>query len=67
MVHIGSFVPAESVKMSLLDNIHTRIKTLESVSTEVSTFLIDLRQVKKQSNIMRTYKINFELFRWLML
>ncbi|XP_044729161.1 mutS protein homolog 5-like [Chrysoperla carnea] len=45
MVHIGSFVPARSVTMSLLNVLHTRIKTLESCSAGVSTFLIDLRQM----------------------
>ncbi|XP_065340790.1 mutS protein homolog 5-like isoform X2 [Cloeon dipterum] len=45
MAHIGSFVPATSAKISLFSEIFTRIKTVESVSSTLSAFMIDLRQM----------------------
>lgn len=47
MAHIGSFVPADSAEIGLVDGIYTRIQTLESVSIGLSTFMIDLNQVRK--------------------
>lgn len=47
MAHIGSFVPADSAEIGLVDGIYTRIQTLESVSIGLSTFMIDLNQVSK--------------------
>ncbi|XP_064626771.1 mutS protein homolog 5-like [Lineus longissimus] len=45
LAHIGSYVPAESAKIGLIDQIFTRIRTMESVSVGLSTFMIDLNQV----------------------
>ncbi|XP_077862967.1 mutS protein homolog 5-like [Saccoglossus kowalevskii] len=45
MAHIGSFVPAESASIGIIDRIFTRIHTRESVSVGLSTFMIDLNQV----------------------
>ncbi len=45
MAHIGSFVPAEQAIIGLTDRIFTRIQTRESVSANLSAFLIDLTQV----------------------
>ncbi|PSN55908.1 hypothetical protein C0J52_00468 [Blattella germanica] len=45
LAHIGSFVPAEMAKIGILDHIHTRIQTVESVSVNISAFVIDLRQM----------------------
>ncbi|KAF7490810.1 MutS -like protein 5 [Sarcoptes scabiei] len=45
MAHIGSFVPAKSAEITLIDKIFTRIKTPESVSTQLSTFKHDLNQM----------------------
>ncbi len=45
LAHLGSFVPAESATIGLTDAIYTRIRTLESVSVGLSTFMIDLNQV----------------------
>lgn len=45
LAHIGSFVPAEKAIIGIVDYIHTRIKTTESVSTELSSFTLDLRQM----------------------
>ena len=46
LAHIGSFVPAESATIGMLDGVYTRIHTQESVSVGLSTFMIDLNQVK---------------------
>ncbi|RZF43917.1 hypothetical protein LSTR_LSTR007253 [Laodelphax striatellus] len=45
MAHTGSFVPATKARIGILDQIHTRIQTTESVSTQLSAFLIDIRQM----------------------
>ncbi|XP_074643458.1 mutS protein homolog 5-like [Tubulanus polymorphus] len=45
MAHIGSFVPAESAVIGPIDRIFTRIRTSESVSVGLSTYMIDLTQV----------------------
>ncbi|XP_078658061.1 mutS protein homolog 5-like isoform X1 [Branchiostoma floridae x Branchiostoma belcheri] len=45
LAQIGSFVPAESAVVGLVDRIFTRIHTRESVSVGLSTFMIDLNQV----------------------
>ncbi|XP_039278184.1 DNA mismatch repair protein MSH5-like [Nilaparvata lugens] len=45
LAHTGSFVPATSARIGILDQIHTRIQTTESVSTQLSAFLIDIRQM----------------------
>lgn len=45
LCHIGCYVPAEYVEISVLDHIFTRIQSTESVSTLMSAFMVDLRQV----------------------
>lgn len=45
MAHIGSFVPAESAVIGCVDRIFTRIRTMDSVSVGLSTFMIDVNQV----------------------
>ncbi|PCH37347.1 hypothetical protein WOLCODRAFT_167438 [Wolfiporia cocos MD-104 SS10] len=45
MAQIGSFVPAESATLGIVDKIFTRIQTRESVSRVQSAFMIDLNQV----------------------
>ena len=45
MAQIGSFVPATSAKLGLVDRIFTRVSSLESVSIGLSTFMIDINQV----------------------
>jgi DNA mismatch repair ATPase MutS len=47
LAHIGSFVPANRAKIGVLHHIHTRIQTVESVATNVSAFMIDMKQVCK--------------------
>ena len=45
MAHIGSFVPAESAVIGQVDRIFSRVKSLESVSIGLSTFMLDINQV----------------------
>ncbi|XP_066299080.1 mutS protein homolog 5-like [Branchiostoma lanceolatum] len=45
LAQLGSFVPAESATIGVVDRIFTRIHTRESVSVGLSTFMIDLNQV----------------------
>ncbi|XP_060592976.1 mutS protein homolog 5-like [Ruditapes philippinarum] len=45
LAQIGSFVPAEEAKLGLVDRIFTRIRSMESVSVGLSTFMIDINQM----------------------
>jgi DNA mismatch repair protein MSH5 len=45
LAHIGSFVPVKRAKIGMLQHIHTRIQTVESITTNISAFMIDLKQV----------------------
>jgi len=45
MAHIGSYVPADAAQIGLVDKVFTRIRTTESISTNLSAFCIDLNQV----------------------
>ncbi|KAK3927533.1 MutS protein-like protein 5 [Frankliniella fusca] len=45
LAHTGSFVPAKKAVLGILDQIHTRIQTTESAASQLSAFLIDLRQM----------------------
>jgi DNA mismatch repair protein MSH5 len=38
-------VPAERARLGLMDSIHTRIQSRETVSVALSTFMLDLNQV----------------------
>ena len=55
MAHLGSFVPAEEAHIGLTDAIYTRVRTQESVSVGLSTFMIDLNQASKKGNHAFTY------------
>ena len=44
LAHVGSFVPADEAHIGLTDAIYTRVRTQESVSVGLSTFMIDLNQ-----------------------
>lgn len=46
MALVGSFVPAEEAEIGVIDAIFTRIHSCESISLGLSTFMIDLNQVK---------------------
>ena len=46
LAQIGSFVPAEKARLGLMDSIHTRIQSRETVSVALSTFMLDLNQVR---------------------
>ncbi|XP_041360061.1 mutS protein homolog 5-like [Gigantopelta aegis] len=47
MAHIGSFVPAEKATVGPVDRIFTRIKSLDSVSVGLSTFMLDINQMSE--------------------
>lgn len=55
LVHIGCFVPANYANVCLVDKIFTRIHAEESVTTGMSSFLIDLSQV---SSAIESYTDN---------
>lgn len=46
MALVGSFVPAEEAEIGAVDAIFTRIHSCDSISLGLSTFMIDLNQVK---------------------
>ena len=45
MAHIGSFVPAESAKLSVVDRIFTRIGASDDLSSGQSTFMVEMIEV----------------------
>ena len=45
LAQIGSFVPASEATIGLVDHIFTRIMSQESVTNQLSVFLMDLQQV----------------------
>ncbi|KAJ3417023.1 MutS protein msh5 [Chytridiales sp. JEL 0842] len=45
LAHIGCFVPAGRMKLSVVDRILTRMQTVESASKVSSAFIIDLQQM----------------------
>jgi DNA mismatch repair protein MSH5 len=45
LAHIGSFVPALRADITIIDRMFTRIHTPESISTRLSTFMLDLNQM----------------------
>ncbi|KAI7898974.1 muts domain V-domain-containing protein [Cokeromyces recurvatus] len=47
MAHIGSFVPAESARIGIVDKLFTRIQTSETVSKPQSAFGFDLQQLNR--------------------
>lgn len=51
MAHIGSFVPAESAKIALVDRICTRVGAQDDLAMGQSTFMVEMNEV---ANILRT-------------
>lgn len=49
MALIGSDVPAKEAEIGLVDGIFSRMHSRESVSVGLSTFMIDLNQVRTQA------------------
>lgn len=45
MAHIGSFVPADSAEISLVDRIFTRIGASDDLSSGQSTFMVEMNEV----------------------
>lgn len=58
-------MPAEKATIGVMDYLHTRIQTTESISTQLSSFMLDLRQVRpiafseKIWNFLRKYFSRF--------
>jgi len=50
LAHIGSFVPAESVRLSPLDRIFTRIGSSDDLASGRSTFMVEMTET---ANILR--------------
>ena len=44
MVQMGSFVPAKSAKIGLVDEIYTRVGAMDSIATGESTFLVEMNE-----------------------
>lgn len=44
MAQMGSFVPAKSAKIGLVDKIYTRVGALDSIATGESTFLVEMNE-----------------------
>ena len=45
MALCGSYIPADSAIIGIVDRIFTRVNSLESIAISLSTFMIDLNQV----------------------
>lgn len=50
MAHIGSFVPAKSARISLLDRIFTRVGASDDLASGQSTFMVEMSEM---ANILR--------------
>lgn len=47
MAHIGSFVPAKSARIGLIDKIFTRVGASDDLSTGRSTFMVEMSEVSQ--------------------
>lgn len=45
LAHLGSWVPAESASVPLIDGIFSRIQTLDSIQLGLSAFMVDVNQM----------------------
>ena len=50
MAHMGSFVPADSAQIPLLDNVYTRIGAQDDLASGQSTFMVEMTEL---SHILR--------------
>ncbi|MBD5131727.1 MAG: DNA mismatch repair protein MutS [Clostridiales bacterium] len=47
LAHIGSFVPAKSAKIGLVDKVFTRVGASDDISTGRSTFMVEMSEVSQ--------------------
>ena len=45
MAHLGSFVPADSARIPLLDNVYTRIGAQDDLAAGQSTFMVEMNEL----------------------
>ncbi|XP_054257301.1 mutS protein homolog 5-like [Macrosteles quadrilineatus] len=45
LAQVGSYVPAESATVGVVDQIHSRIHPVDAVDSQLSSFMVDLRQM----------------------
>jgi len=50
MAQMGSFVPAESARIGLVDRIYTRVGAMDSIATGESTFLVEMNEAAQIVN-----------------
>nr|XP_042899019.1 mutS protein homolog 5 isoform X8 [Parasteatoda tepidariorum] len=62
MGHLGSFIPAQKAKIPAFDNIFTCMNASESVSLNLSSFLISLNQVCLLKTIISRFSIFYSLY-----
>lgn len=53
LAHTGTYVPAEEANIGLTNSIHSRLHTKESASLRLSSFMIDITQVKTDFQLFR--------------
>lgn len=52
LAHVGSFVPASKANIATVHSIHSRIRATESAALRLSSFMIDLSQVRLQTRFV---------------
>ena len=63
MAHMGSFVPAESAKIGLIDRVFTRIGARDELARGQSTFMVEMVETAKPSHPRRSGPRHIDLRR----